>query len=79
MKSPTLLRVLVCVLGLLLCLFSIGVCLLGIKFPLELMAMAVGVSVHHTVINAVASCFGTLGLWWGYRDAKRLLQHNMTP
>mgnify|MGYP001577109264 CR=1 FL=1 len=53
--------------GLILSFVGIGLCLLGIKFSLELVAMGFGFPVHHWVTNTLAASFGTLAIYWAYR------------
>ncbi len=73
MKPLILLKMAVCLFGLLFCIFGLGICFFGLKFALELMSVAVGLPAPHWITNALAACLGALGLLWGYRDSRHLL------
>lgn len=53
--------------GLILAFVGTGLCLLGIRLGLELIALGFGYPAHHWVTSALAACFGTLAICWACR------------
>ncbi|MFZ1626811.1 MAG: hypothetical protein WAT81_03350 [Candidatus Moraniibacteriota bacterium] len=64
------------IIGLLLCLFVLGLCLFGVKPGIEIMAMTLGYSTPNWVTNTLTAIVSLLVLLWGFRDFRRMFPTN---